>query len=141
MRLTLAKIGNKSRVKTMVLALFIGLLVIQGAGEIYNKYVLNNLAKREFKAEVYRFKHSTNEDFLKTEKHYQEHYDNLLLPLILLMRTISMFVGGIVMGYIVGKGGWKFATAVIILLFLLQDLPVVIQGLREANQLFWVTKY
>jgi ATP/ADP translocase len=128
---------NKRRLKTIILASLIGLFTIQAVGEIYHKCVIDKLFKKEIQAERYAISHPTTENYQKTS----EYYGNLFLKSSFWLRIISMFMGGIVMGYIIGKGGWKFAATVILLVFLLQDLPIVIHYFRETNPVFRIIKY
>ena len=111
----------------MVFAFFIGLLVIQSVGVICQKCVIDNLIKKEIKAESSKPNYYTPEELLK----FHKHYGNLVEKSLFWMRIVSMFIGGIVVGYIIGRSGWKLATVVILLLFPLQDFPVRIQELAN----------
>ncbi len=64
---------------------------------------------------------------VKTLESYEQHYGNLLIVAMGGQFIISTFLGCILMGYIIGKGGWKFAAISSILIFLLQHLPGIIQ--------------
>ncbi len=102
---------KKSAIKKAVMVFITGCIVMYVVGHLYDKYIVLNLIEKSREAESYIL---------------DEYYINLIDNFLFWDFIVSTFSGCVVIGFMIGKGGWKFAAISSILIFLLLHLPGMI---------------